>query len=489
MTWLGEHWLAVVFLLIYTATIAYHAVAGQRSTRTVSDYYVGGRRMGGIVLGLSFFATYSSTNSFVGFSGQSYTYGAPWLLLAPAAVVFSLLAWLTVAPRLREFTERLDSITVPDYVGFRFSSEAARLAAALIVVFASVLYMTAVYKGIGNLLETFLDVPYRTAIWIVFAIVMVYTAVGGFISVVKTDAVQGTVMVIAAFFLFGGTVRAAGGFGSVFELTEVPETASLFTWDAAMAFPVLIGIIVAGTMKFMVEPRQLSRFYALEDKRATRQGMIVSTCAFLVVYALLVPIGLYAHRVLPGTLSDTDLVVPNLLTDSSVFSPATGAFLLVAMVAAAMSSLDSVLLVTATTVERDIASRFNPGRTDANELRNTRIMVAAFALITAIISLNPPGQIVALTVFSGSLFAACFFPAMVLGLHWRRGNGTAVMASFGVGILTLVLWDRLPFSGIMHKVFPALALSTGVYALIAALTPLPDDDRVQNLFRDSAATD
>ena len=59
--------------------------------------------------------------------------------------------------------------------------------AALIVLFASFLYMTAVFKGIGNLLETFLDLPYRVAILIVFVIVVIYTAVGGFISVVRTD--------------------------------------------------------------------------------------------------------------------------------------------------------------------------------------------------------------------------------------------------------------------------------------------------------------
>ena len=57
--------------------------------------------MGGILLGMSFFATYSSTNSFVGFAGQSYAYGAPWMLLAPSTVIFSLLAWTIVAPRLR----------------------------------------------------------------------------------------------------------------------------------------------------------------------------------------------------------------------------------------------------------------------------------------------------------------------------------------------------------------------------------------------------
>ncbi len=151
--------------------------------------------MGGVAIGLSFFATYSSTNSFVGYAGQAYSYGAPWLLLAPSAVMFSLIAWLWIAPRLREFTASLNSVTIPDFIGFRFGSNRARVLAALITIFASLLYMTAVFKGIGNLLEVFLEIPYEVAILLVFLIVVAYTALGGFISVVRTDVVQGVLMI------------------------------------------------------------------------------------------------------------------------------------------------------------------------------------------------------------------------------------------------------------------------------------------------------
>ena len=483
MAWIIDHWFALALLTVYTALIAHHALVGKRGTKTLADYYVGGRSMGGVVLGISFFATYSSTNSFVGFAGQSYTYGASWMLLAPIAVIFSLLAWTIVAPRLRLFTEELDSVTIPDFVGFRFSSETARFAAALIVIFASFLYMTAVFKGIGNLLETFLDMPYRAAIGLVFVVVMVYTMVGGFISVVKTDAVQGVFMVLAAIMLFVGVTRAAGGVGTIFEMADLPETAHLFSWDSAMAFPVLIGIIVAATMKLMVELRQLSRFYALEDARATRDGLLVSTGAFLIVYTLLVPIGIYAWRALPTGFEDSDLVVPTLINNTAIFPAFIGAFLIVAMVAAAMSSLDSVLLVMTTTFQRDVMTRFRTASDDAREVRTTRTLVAVFAFITSIIALNPPGQIVALTAFSGSLYAACFFPAIVLGLHWRLGNGAAVLASFVVGIVTLLLWTRLPFGGAIHQVFPALTLSTGVYVAISATGGTSDDERVLALFK------
>ena len=480
---LREYWMVHSLFALYTVILAYSGWVGNRKTKGLADYYVGGRKMGGWVIGLSFFATYASTNSFVGFAGRTYAWGIPWMLFIPAAVAFSLFAWTAVAPRLRAWTKAMDSLTIPDFIGFRFNSTPARVLAAVIVVAASFFYMTAVFKGIGNLLETFLEIRYEVSIVIVFFIVMTYTMIGGFISVVKTDAVQGVVMVIAAILLFTGTVDAAGGLGSIMEVRDQPGGEALFTWGGGVAIPVLMGTMFAGLVKFAVEPRQLSRFFALEGQKASRTGMIVSSITFGAVFSLLIPVGIYARKILPAGIEDTDTIVPTLLTD--VFGEGTGAFLLVSMVAAAMSSLDSVLLVMASTTERDIVSVLRPDRGEQSEMRWTRGWVALFALITAVISLNPPAGIVELTAFSGSLYGACFFPAIVLGLHWGRGSGSAVLASFAVGITVLLTWDFIPGSAILHEVFSAMILSTLTYCGVSLITEDGADDTVRRLLAES----
>lgn len=478
---LRTYWIVHLLLTIYTVLLAYHAWTGNRETKGVADYFVGGRSMGPIAIGLSFFATYSSTNSFVGFSGQAYDWGVTWFLLVPFIVGMSWFAWVAVAPRLRSFTESLGSLTIPDFIGFRFGSPAARVLAAVIILFASFFYMTAVFKGIGNLLEAFLEIPYKAAIVIVFFIVMIYTVVGGFISVVKTDAVQGVVMAIAGVLLFSGTVSAAGGLGSLANLANDVTTAPLLEWGGGVSVALALGVVFAGTVKFAVEPRQLSRFYALESREAARKGVWVSTVAFAVVYTLLIPVGLYARNLIPGGLDDTDLVVPQLLTMGSVFSDGTAAFLLLAMVAAAMSSLDSVLLVMASTAERDIVGMFRT-RDDEAMVRSTRMYVALFALITAVISLNPPGGIVSLTALSGAMYGACFGPPVILGLYWRKGNGQATVAAFAAGLAVLLLWNRTPWAEALHQVFPAVFASFAAYVGIALATPHWSSEQVDELF-------
>jgi Na+/pantothenate symporter len=201
-----------------------------------------------------------------------------------------------------------------------------------------------------------------------------------------------------------------------------------------------------------------------------------------------VPVGLYARRILPDGITDSDVVVPQLLTAGGVFSPGTAAFIMLGMVAAAMSSLDSVLLVTASTADRDIVRVVRPRPvSERTVMKATRLYVALFAAITAVIALNPPGGIVALTSLSGGMFGACFAPAILLGLYWRRGNGGSVLASFAVGLSVLLIWKRLPVAASLHEVFPAILLSFLAYVVVAWLTPVRNQVGVDALFDGSQA--
>ena len=176
------------------------------------------------------------------------------------------------------------------------------------------------------------------------------------------------------------------------------------------------------------------------------------------------------------------MVVPQLLTTPGVFSAGASAFLLLAMVAAAMSSLDSVLLVMASTAQRDIVGMIRPSHSERSVLTATRLYVALFALITAIIALNPPDGIVGLTALSGAIYGACFGPALLMGLYWRRGNGTATIVSFVTGLVVLLLWNQFPWNGGIHQVFPGVVVSFAAYWAVARLTPSYESAEVDGLF-------
>lgn len=478
MTWISDHWFLVTLFAIYTLLLFRNAAIGSASSGSARDYFVGGREMGGVAIGFSYFATFASTNSYVGHAGQSYSHGLPWLTLAALIVLFTWASWTFVAPRLRRFVSAFDALTIPDYLAIRFPHPAGReylrVASGIVIMLASVLYLVAIFKGAGNVFQEFLDVPYTSAVGITLVIVVAYTMLGGFVSVVRTDVIQGGMMVVGAATIFYFVTDAAGGVTRLPELRQQPDKAPLFEFGALVPVAVIVGMSLSGALKLLVDPRQLSRFYALKDDHQIRIGIWVAVIGIALIQFCLFPVGVYAHFLLDG-VTDTDRIVPTLISDPSIFPPLVADFLVVAIIAAAMSSMDSVLLVAASVLYRDLIAVMWPS---TPAVRFTRFAVVGFALISAALALNPPGGIVEMTLFSGSVYAVCFLPAVLLGLWWRRGSCNAVLMSMGVGMVILLFWMISGLGSVLHELFPSLAASLVTYMLMSMRTP--EDLRIES---------
>ena len=472
--WLVEHWLAVALFGLYTIALMHNALTGLRASKSMRGFYVGNRNLSGPLIGLSFFATFASTNSYIGHAGKGYEYGLAWMVMPFMLIVFTYISWRWIGPRTRLLARNFDALTLPDFLAARFlhaksdGRHPLRVVAALVVMLCSLLYLVAIFKGAGHLFERFFNVPYQVAIGLALIVVMLYTSIGGFVSVVRTDALQGVLMMIGAVLIFYFVTRAAGGVGAISQLSVMPDKQFIFELNGGIPFVVLLGISLSGSLKLIVDPRQTSRFFALKDEAALRSGMWVAIVGLTIVQLCLYPIGVYAHLLIDG-VTDTDLIVPSLVNNAAIFPLWAGDFLFVAIVAAAMSSMDSVLLVAASTGYKNLVQpTFLKARVDASKpLRWTRLMVVALAILAAGLALEPPGDILQITIFSGSLYAVCFLPAVVLGLYWSRGSATAVLASMVVGTATLLIWLVLGYNALMHEVFPALAASIVVYVICA----------------------
>jgi len=466
MSWFVEHWIASSLLVIYVSVLFYNAYVGNKAATGVGGYYVGNRQLGGTVVGISFFATFASTNTFIGHAGKGYDYGVAWFTMAVLLVIFSWMSWRWIGPPLRRFAAAWDALTIPDYIRGRIlgdNPDAERhpllLLSASVIVFASILYLLAIFKGAGHLFQIFLGVPYEVAVGVTLLVVVLYTSIGGFVSVVRTDAIQGVLMLIGAMTIFYFVTQAAGGITSVSQLTDIPEKDYLFDLNGAVPFAVLLGVSLSGALKLIVDPRQLSRFYGLKSDAEVKRGVWIAVLGMALILACMFPIGLYAHLILEN-VTDTDLIIPRLVNDPAIFPFWVTDLLIVSIVSAAMSSMDSVLLVASSTLYKNIIAPF---KTIENEVRWSRVAVIAFACISALMALNPPGDIVGITIFSGSLYAVCFFPPVVFGLYGRVASAQTTLVSMILGMSTLILWITLGLSTLLHEVFPALLVSASVY--------------------------
>ena len=489
MAWVQQHTLQLSFLGCYLAMLAYHAWRGKRQSHNLEDYLVGGRGMGGVITALSFYATFVSSVTFIGHAGRSYTRGPAWWLTC--VTVFTsmvLVSWFLVAPPLAAQARRYQALTIPEFLGHRYQSNGLRRLAGLVVIVASLAYMVAVFDGAARSLDGLLQIQ---GSWVTMAVIFVvvtgYTLSGGYHSVVATDAVQGMILFVGAMALPVAMIVRRGGLGNLLdEVHRVSPTA--LDWSNEMPLITMAGLALGVGLKFIVEPRQLSRFYGLSSEEELRRGRWIAPGLVFLTYLFMLPVGLLAHAfAAPEVFStggqiQTDRVVPYLLSaEVDVLGPVLGAFFLTALAAAAMSSLDSVLLVAASSVDHDVIS---PGATSSpGAMRRTRCWVLVLAAVAASLALLRLRGIVEMSSFSGSIYAACFLPALVVGLFWKRGTRSGALASLGIGLPVTIGWfyaKKLPALSALesiHEVFLGTGISLLIYWLVSLMTVPSGTDR------------
>ncbi len=204
--YLQKHAITLVCIAVYVGLIAYIGwIFQKRASKNVNEYYLANRRIPGWVVSLAFFSTFISTSTYIGQAGESFRYGLSWAYVALFWVIFCIISWLVMGPRMRNQSVRLNSLTVPDYFQQRYKSnlsQSIRVLSSFIILFATLWYMTGIAKGCANLLETVLEVNYGLAAFIIIFFTCAYTMVGGMYGVMWTDAIQGILMFGVAIIMF-----------------------------------------------------------------------------------------------------------------------------------------------------------------------------------------------------------------------------------------------------------------------------------------------
>ncbi|RMG97049.1 MAG: sodium/proline symporter [Deltaproteobacteria bacterium] len=426
----GASYLTVVGYLLLM--IGLGLLASRRASRSSDDYYLGGRSLGAVVAALSASASSSSAWSLLGVSGAAYTLGgsAAWIL--PGCVGGFVLNWFVVAPRLRVRAARQGAVTLTDVLvtddaGVRHRGLAA--ACAVLVLFALGVYVAAQFQGAGGAFAHAFGVDRTAAIVLGAAVVVAYTALGGFLAASWTDAVQALVMVAAALVLPALAVAGAGGLGRVFAAVEPfgggPGGVALAMLGIGLGYP--------------GQPHVVNRFMAARDRRAIAVGRWLSLAWAVVLYAGMLLLG-WAMR--SGT-EETGLAEDVLFAAARTYlSPAVAGIVIAAVLSAVMSTVDSQLLVAGSAASHDLAG----GRTDDRGAARGRVAVALVASLGLVLALFVDATIFDRVLFAWDALGAAFGPPLVWIL-WKGhpghravaaavvgGAGTAMAASFaGVG--------------------------------------------------------
>ena len=486
------------YIIVGLTFALYIFIAIKSKAGSTKEFYVAGGGVSPLANGMATAADWMSAASFIsmagiiafsGYDGSVYLMGwtGGYVLLA-----------LLLAPYLRKFGK----FTVPDFIGDRYYSQSARLVAVVCALIVSFTYVAGQMRGVGIVFSRFLEVDINTGVYIGMAIVLFYAVLGGMKGITYTQVAQYCVLIFAfmvpAFFIsfqmtgnpipqfgMGSTVNDGSG---QYLLEKLNNLSTDLGFSAYTSGEKTVPDVLAITLALMVGtaglPHVIVRFFTVKRMRDARKSVGLALLFIALLYATAPAIAVFAKTNLIETVSnkpysempgwfknwentglikfndknndgliqyqasknineleiDNDIMV---LANPEIADLPAWVIALVAAggLAAALSTAAGLLLVISTSVSNDLVKKIiNPSISEKSELWTARISASFAVLIAGYFGINPPDFVAAVVALAFGLAAASLFPAIVLGIFFKRINKQGAISGMLAGISLMLFY-------------------------------------------------
>lgn len=474
-----------------------------KKNNSSEDYFLGGRNLGGFVAALSAQASDMSGWLLMGLPGSIYALGTGQIWIAVGLFIGTVCNWLFISKRLRRYTIRANnSLTLPTYFENRFHDKKKVLlliSSVTIMIFFLVYTASALAAG-GKLFNSIFGIDYRIALTIGALVILAYTFMGGFMAVCVTDFVQGMLMLVGilAVPIIAVWLMGSGNIGPALDASGAAGGAAAFLnplmngGQPHSAVNIISGL--AWGLGYCGMPHILVRFMAVRNEKELKKskGVAILWVAISLVCACVIGVVGRAYlypEVLSGGGEEKVFIQMILrIFTQDLKAPVIGGLFLCGILAAIMSTADSQLLVSASSMAEDIYKGVvKPDASDKKVMRLSRITVCVIAVLAYLIALNPNSSIMGLVSNAWAGLGAAFGPTVLMSLFWKRTNLQGAAAGIGVGALTVLIWDYIPFVGGqtlgtvtgLYSLAIGFALSLLSIILVSLLTPAPAREILQ----------
>jgi SSS family solute:Na+ symporter len=432
--------IAVGIFFLYVLLIVLIGVYSSSKAKTAKDYYFASHSVGPWAIALAYGATCYSATLIIGYGGLSYKVGASMLWIAATNIlIMTYLAWVVLGKRVRKMQENLEAYTVMELLTKRYQNKNVRPILALIVMFAMMAYSVAVLSGTARLFQVIFDIEFLTALVIIVAVIGFYITIGGIVSTIYANFLQGAVMLLGMVVLLGAVLIKVGGVSGFEQLATLSPV--YVSMPGTNTWWFLISLCLVTSLMPWGMPQVISMLYSVKNVRAIRLAVpIVTVWSFIILYAVYTT-GPLARLVL-GPEMDVDLVMPSLFR---AILPSLGiGVLLSAVVAASMSTASATTLQASFALSRDLLQPTFPSKiSDDTVLKVSKVTTVIMVLIAFGLSYLRLGTIAGIFNFGAAASCAAFVPPLVCGLFWKRGTSKGILASTVLGFLTVLVWTAL----------------------------------------------
>ncbi|PLX07307.1 MAG: sodium/proline symporter PutP, partial [Marinilabiliales bacterium] len=376
-----------------------------RKNKSLDDYLLAGRGLNSWVASMSAQASDMSGWLLMGLPGYAYIAGMEAFWIALGLAIGTYINWKWIAKPLRVYTEVSgNSLTLPDFFEKRFSdkNKIIRILSALMILGFFMIYTSSGFVAGAKLFTEIFGISYTTALTISALIIVSYTFLGGFNAVSWTDLIQGTMMFFAIVLIPVIGIKTLGGWDIFLKdlKTDSPEMLNIFTSNTGEKLSI-IGIISlsAWGLGYFGQPHILARFMAIKNASAVKKSRIIAIIWVLICLSGALIVGVIGYQYFSAPLADEERVFINLVTN---LTPSwLSGILLAAILAAVMSTADSQLLVTSSSVTEDIYKTIVRKKLSSKHLITiSRLAVILVALISYCIALNPDSSVLELVAYA-----------------------------------------------------------------------------------------
>ena len=466
----------IVFLVLYYVVVLGIGMWAMRrgATGDLEGYLLGGREVGPLVTALTLQSTSMSGFMFLGAGSLAYTTGYWSLWFAAGDIGGGVLNLSIIGRRMRKLSQMMGSLTSIEYLEARYPSPVTRLIAASLSVFLLAFYVLAQFiaGGKGMALVTGLD--YEWALLIALAIITIYTLLGGYLAVAYTDFFQSLIMLVGVVWILGAALVHVGGFTAANRTLAEIDPTILSIWGTGLGFEgqwgVVAGAVLVFSAGYMGWPHVVTRHMAMKRPSTARLAGAYATVWNLLFVSTPYLVGILAILILPN-LDDPELAIFE-VAQTLLPSAVTG-IVMAAIMAAIMSTADSLLLQTGSIASRDLYERFiNPSAAEQQMLWVSRAFVLAIGIIGYLVALVEPPAVAFVVIFATSVLGSAFAPAFVCAVWWKKANTPGAIASMVVGAATSVLWELadLAATTTLAPVTVGLTVSTVAIVVVSLAT-------------------
>ncbi len=476
---------------LYLVVIVIIGLVASRYQKNEADFWVAGRRFGLGVMVIANMAAIMHGGAIL--SGVAYAgkFGGVAILPYISFVGGSAVIFYLFAKKLRQS----GGFTIPDYMGDRFNSRGLRAWSALVVAISSIVYLIAQLKGMAFILERLLDISFMSALILGTVIFVAYVAMGGLLAVVWTNIAQFFFMWIGLFILVPYVYDAVGGWTSV--LTQVEAVAPGWTSPTGVAWSTsyMISWYLIWFVAYSTRIELVTKMYAARDHRVARVSVPIAIGLILIflLYGNFY-LGAAARVLVWDQISSPDQAFPLLVTQ--LLTPALAALALTGIASAAMSTTDSLLLMSGSAIAHDLVRRCydEPNGIERDErhyLLISRLAIIVVGVVAFALSIPDFDLILKIVSYAIAIVGSAFFFPLLVGMTSKKISREAALASSISGTIACCIWiagtlGGASWTGSFHPGLIGLAVAAITMLGVGLVTKPADLSGINKFFPEAS---